>query len=286
MALSKTDVFLSRVAPALLLAIWGIPVILLIGGSFLNLNSAEPQSYFNFVKFEHYKNALTSHTFRASVKRSALLLVLVMIASFLLATIATWALLGINKKLSRIILGLVVLPLILPPLVTSLVWYFQLNPQNGPIGWLLHSKFDVVPLDARFAFRTIVFIEIWRLSPFIILMFFTAVRSLEPSLTDTIKLYRQPLSLPVLKLYLRKLSPLLFLTLVLSFAFVARSFESIFVITSGGPGTVTETVPIHINRTGFQRFELGLAASQSILYNILLAVCVFGLYRYAVRKAA
>jgi len=139
-------------------AIWGVPVLLLIGSSLLNLNAAEPQSYFKFVNLEHYFSALSSGDFGASVRRSALLVFLAMTGSFLLSVISTWALLGVNSKFSRIILALILLPLILPPLVTSLVWYFQFNPQNGPIGWFLYTKFNIIPLDSKFAFGSIVFV--------------------------------------------------------------------------------------------------------------------------------
>ncbi|MGH8605145.1 MAG: carbohydrate ABC transporter permease, partial [Gammaproteobacteria bacterium] len=51
-----------------------------------------------------------------------------------------------------------------------------------------------------------------------------------------------------------------------------REFDKIFIMTSGGPGSATETLPIFLYRAGFQNFNMGFAAATGIAMLVIVTV--------------
>jgi multiple sugar transport system permease protein len=269
---ARERLWMAWIAPALLVIVWGVPVVIVIVGSFLRLDISEPNDFFSFDSLAHYRESVVSSAFWLAVWRTIKLTFLVVLVSVLCGGIIGFSLLRVHQAIARLALKLIILPLFLPPLVSALIWYFQFNPQYGPIGYTIHSFTGKAILDPQTAFYAIVGIECWRLTPFFTLIVFICGRSLEPSLTDTLVIYKCRYSWSVCALIIRRFYPVWTVALFLGFALVAKSFESVFVTTGGGPGELTETLPMLIHRTAFQRFQLGLAACQSVVYDVILVL--------------
>ena len=80
--------------------------------------------------------------------------------------------------------------------------------------------------------------------------------------------------------------PVVLIALLFRTVDVLRTFDLIFLLTQGGPGTTTEVLSMFIYRYGFQSFDMGLTSAASmILFVLTLVICLVYL-RLIVRRQA
>ncbi len=85
-------------------------------------------------------------------------------------------------------------------------------------------------------------------------------------------------------LTLPMLFPLLAVLLLLRMLDTFRIFDTIFILTGGGPGEATQAVSIYLYKTVFQFWELGRAAAGAVIIWIMLFIFASVLYRIFTRR--
>ena len=205
--------------------------------------------------------------------RDALVLTLVfMVLSWLVQTpiallIGVWA---AGKQLNRAILSsLFFLPLLLSTAAIALLWRSVLDVNFGVT--------QSVPVLDRFDFLgntdivvyAVIFVITWQYVPFHTLLYQAAARSIPASLYEAATIdgagrYKQffRITLPLLKYTIVTSTVLM---LVGSFT----TFDTILILTGGGPGTATRIAPLYMYITGFSGFEFGYASAISVLLLLL-----------------
>ncbi|MBV9354310.1 MAG: sugar ABC transporter permease [Chloroflexi bacterium] len=184
---------------------------------------------------------------------------------------------------------LVLLPLMVPPLVSGLLWRVMYDNEFGVISYLIRSVGVEPPVflgDRLLALPAVVATEVWRATPFMTLVILAALQAVPHELheaaqvdgagnTSRFRFISLPLILPVL------LVALLFRTVD-----VLRTFDLVYLLTQGGPGSRTEVLGMYIYRWGFVQFNMGItSAAAMLLFLLTLGVCVVYL-RLVVRGQA
>ena len=184
---------------------------------------------------------------------------------------------------------LVLLPLMVPALVSGLLWRVMYDHQFGVISYFIRSVGVEPPVflgDRLLALPAVVATEVWRATPFMTLVLLAALQSVPHEIQEAaqvdgagavsrFRFISLPLILPVL------LVALLFRTVD-----VLRTFDLVYLLTQGGPGSRTEVIGMWIYRTGFVNFNMGItSASSMLLFLLTLLVCVVYL-RLVVRGQA
>ncbi|MNW65272.1 hypothetical protein D3C74_436380 [compost metagenome] len=62
-----------------------------------------------------------------------------------------------------------------------------------------------------------------------------------------------------------------------------RTFDLVYILTSGGPGTATELLSIYNYKIAFGRYDMGYASAVSVGVMLVLGVCIFVLLAYVNR---
>jgi len=184
---------------------------------------------------------------------------------------------------------LVLLPLMVPPLVSGLLWRVMYENQFGVISYFIRSLGFEAPVflgDRLLALPAVVATEVWRATPFMTLVLLAALQAVPHELHEAaqvdgagrvsrFRFISLPLILPVL------LVALLFRTVD-----VLRTFDLVYLLTQGGPGSRTEVIGMYIYRVGFVNFNMGITSALAMLLFVLtLLVCVVYL-RLVVRGQA
>jgi multiple sugar transport system permease protein len=184
---------------------------------------------------------------------------------------------------------LVLLPLMVPPLVSGLLWRVMYENQFGVISYFIRALGAEPPVflgDRLLALPAVVATEVWRATPFMTLVLLAALQAVPHELHEAaqvdgaghvsrFRFISLPLILPVL------LVALLFRTVD-----VLRTFDLVYLLTQGGPGSRTEVIGMYIYRVGFVNFNMGItSASAMILFVFTLLVC-FVYLRLVVRGQA
>jgi multiple sugar transport system permease protein len=183
------------------------------------------------------------------------------------------------KALWRIIFSL---PILLTPVVIGLNWRVLMNYDFGIINYyltLLGLDKQLWIADARLAMPTLILVDAWQTTAFVILVLVAGLAALPDDLFEAARVDGASTWQQIWSLTIPLLKPL-FLVIILFRSFeLLRVFDIVWTLTRGGPGRVTETISFHIYARTFQSYQLGYGAAMSYVLFFISAVISIVLIR-------
>jgi sorbitol/mannitol transport system permease protein len=256
-----------------------LPFLVTLVYSFFSWNLLRPGSR-EFAFLQNYGDVLSDSATRKALLVTVLLTAGAVIASVLLGLAC--ALLVDRKYLGRgICRTLLIAPFLVMPAAAALLWKTtMLNPVFGMVNWVL-GPLGVGDVDwaSQFPLLTIIGVETWHWAPFMMLILLGGLQSQDRSVLEAARVdgatalqsFRY-LTLPHLRQYIE-------LGVVLGSIYIVQTFDSIFMITQGGPGTSTTNLPFELYQRAFRAFDVGEAAALGV---IVVALTIF-VATYALR---
>ncbi len=178
-------------------------------------------------------------------------------------------------------------PMFVTPIAVGLMFRFLLNGQLGPIPAALGSVgLSVDFFGTALALPTIVAIDVWQWTPFMVLLLLAGLESLPRQPFEAAKVDGASAWLTFTRVTLPLLRPVIAIAILLRALDAFKVFEYVFATTRGGPGDATDTLQYLIYRTGFQFFRLGEAAAMGFVLVGLVLLLVTILYRTLLRQEA
>ena len=218
------------------------------------------------VKFQNYENLIFEPNFWSSIKFT---LFLAFTATLLELILGFGLALLFDRKFpgKRILFSLMLVPIMIAPSLMAVMFRLILNENIGIIPGILNQVgLSYSIFDQKNIFSSLILLDIVEYTAFTFLLSYAALQIYEAAAIDGAD-KRQILTnitLPILK-------PTLAIVLLLRFLDSIRTFDSIYILTGGGPGTTTQTVGIYIYKTAFIYGDFGLAAAAAIVLVLLLA---------------
>jgi ABC-type sugar transport system permease subunit len=173
----------------------------------------------------------------------------------------------------RILRAAILLPWAISEVATATAWIFILNPTFGALTGVLHplglADANHVWIDENSALYWVALAFVWHIAPLGTLFFLAALQTVPESLYQAARIDRAS---PVQRFFhvtLPHLRSTVMVVLVVVTVEAFRSFDILFAMTRGGPGTASQTFPMLIFRYTFEFSKYGLAAAASY---ILVAV--------------
>lgn len=169
--------------------------------------------------------------------------------------------------------ALIYLPVLAPTVIVGLIWLFLLDPDLGAYDLLLRSVGAKPQLwlgSTDLALPSVAAMEIWRSAPFWALYFLAALIGMPRELYQAAHLdganawnrFRH-VTLPLMR-------RIFLFALVLSTIFVLQIFDSVYVLTDGGPAGTTTTLVWYIYHALFFFFRIGFGASMAVLLLLII----------------
>jgi ABC-type sugar transport system permease subunit len=235
-----------------------LPMVLVVFLSFTSwdgLGSPRPNGV------DNWSRLLADGEAHAALWRTAVL----MVVSWLVQTpiallIGVWA---AGRQRNRAVLSSIFfLPLLLSTAAIALLWQALLDPNFGVTRTLTDIQFLG---DPSIALYTVAFVITWQYVPFHTLLYQGAARAIPRTLYEAatidgagrVRQFRH-ITLPQLR-YTIITSSILMLVGSLT------TFDTVLILTGGGPGTATRIAPLHMYITGFSAFEMGYASAMAVL---------------------
>ncbi|MEJ2853882.1 MULTISPECIES: carbohydrate ABC transporter permease [unclassified Saccharothrix] len=193
--------------------------------------------------------------------------VLLMVVSWLFQTpiallIGVWA---AGQQRSRAVLSSIFfLPLLLSTAAIALLWQALLDPNFGIAAGGMQFLGD-----PDIAIYTVVFVISWQYIPFHTLMYQGAARAIPASLYEAATIDGASRVGKFLHITLPQLRYTLVTSSVLMLVGSLTTFDTVLILTGGGPGTATRILPLHMYITGFSGFEMGYASSIAVVLVVL-----------------
>jgi len=240
-----------------------------------------------FVGLENYKTVFTDPVYRRVLLNTLLfsgsVVALSLVTGLALAVLA-------NQKVrgARVYRLLLIWPYALSPAVAGVIFLFLFNPQAGVVNYVLGEVFGVRPdwlTDPRLAFLVVVLTAVWKNVGYNVVFYLAALQNLpgevlEAALVDGATPWQR-----FFRITLPLLSPMTFFLLVMNsiYAFF-DTFAIIDLITRGGPNGATNTLIYSIYRDGFEFFNTGMAAAQSVVLFVGVVLLTMVQFRFGERR--
>ncbi len=170
-------------------------------------------------------------------------------------------------------------PVIVSIVSVSIVWKYLLNTDFGVINYYLGKLgFDRILwlTSSRWALPSIIMLDVWKNIGFYIILFLAGLQNIPRQLYEAAKIDGVNGWQSFCYITLPILSPTIFFAIVIGLIGAFQLFDSVSVMTSGGPGDATRTVVLYIYEMGFRYMEMGYAVTVSmVLLQIILVLTYF-----------
>ena len=258
-----------------------IPFALMIYLSFLEWNPAAGYEWWQapFIGLANFARSLSDSRFLSALGRTVLFVVLVVVAEFAIGLGLAYLMLE-DFKGKRATISIIIYPLMLPWVVVALIYYLMFQ-DYGPInniflkGIIGESALNIHWfLRSDTAFLTIIVADIWQWTPFMFLIMYSALSAVPKRLIEAAQVLGASRKTIFWRIQLPLIRPLIVIALVLRALEAFKVFDTVYVMTGGGPGTSTETISLYIYRVAIDYHDISYAASISLIVLVLLAVVI------------
>ena len=252
------------------------PYLMNIFYSFTNWNIMSPDIVFN--KGKNYIQAFSDSIFLMSIVRTFGFIIVVIPIEFCIGLALALLLNRDDIRGKYIFRSLVMLPMMLSPVVTSVIWKMMYSVQFGPLNYFLkvlgltdgHTEWLS---NSRLAFPALAFATIWMWFPFSFLVLLAALQGIPKEQYEAAYLDGASKWKALRYITIPNLQPAIVVVLLVRFLDALKTFALVYTLTGGGPGSSTQLVFYEIFKVAFRDFNIGYASSLSI---ILVALSIVG----------
>jgi multiple sugar transport system permease protein len=184
--------------------------------------------------------------------------------------------------------GILILPMFLNPVAVGTIWYILYEPSIGPLNHLAQLLgFEAVNWlgSTTVALWAILIADVWQWTPFIFLLVLSALQGLPETLVEAARIDGASNLTILRRITLPLISSTILVASLLRAMDAFRIFPKIYIMTGGGPGMATESSSMLILKTAFRFFEMGYAATMTIIMLVLLMI-MYSLYLRLIRTRA
>lgn len=223
-------------------------------------------------------NTVIEDDFEQLLKTTLIFTVYSTIAPFIVG-FAVALILNTSIRGRGLLRSLFLLPWLIPAVVVSFLWMWIFNANYGVLNGflretgLISENINWLGHDNR-AMAAVVIAKTWNTFPWMAVMLLAGLQTIPKELNEAaaidganrLQVFRQ-ITIP-------QLQGIISTVLLLSFIWNFQHFETIYVMTTGGPAKATTTFSVAVYKTAFQKFDLGEAGAIGILWMLILSVIV------------
>lgn len=248
----------------------------------LNLPNQTPQ----FVGFENYARMLTDQLLHTSTWNTILFAVISVALETVLGLMVAMVICS-DKRWARIVTSIFMIPMIMAPVAIGTLWRMMLDSSTGVINYLL--SFLGIPSinwlsNPTSAMIAVMLVNVWQLTPWVTVICAAGLKALpsdclQAGLMDGAtsgQIFRH-IVIPLIK-------PVLVVVLMIRFIDAFKVFDTVYVMTNGGPGSATEMLPNYIYKQGLKFFDAGYAAALAIVFVLTMTLCTTLFLRWRKRE--
>ncbi|MFD3237531.1 carbohydrate ABC transporter permease [Rahnella perminowiae] len=252
-----------------------VPLLFSIWASF---TAWDGTSWPVFIGIQNFVRMFSDATFWTSIANNALLLLFYTLCPIVIGLALCSFLNDTRHHVERSMLRILFfLPYIMPMAVLGVVWRWLYNPAFGPIDQLLRAvgqpQLAVAWLgDFNWALPAVGFVATWYFFGFCLVLFMAGLQRMDPSLLEAAELDGSSRRQKFMRITLPALKPEIRVALLLTVIAGIKSFDLVYVMTHGGPGTSTLVTNIYMYQQGFDLRHFGYASAVAIIGMVMVFI--------------
>lgn len=226
----------------------------------------------SFVGFDNYLRLAADIRFWQSMWHTVVYTMLSVIAPMVLGTIAA---LVFDSKLPMrgLLRGIFVMPMMATPVAVALVWTMMYHPQLGVLNYLL-SLVGIPPQEWIFNQNTVipslVAVETWQWTPLVMLIVLGGLASMPRDPFESAEIDGANGWQKFRYITLPMILPFIMVAVIIRSIDALKSFDIIYAMTQGGPGTASETINIYLYNVAFSYYDIGYASAIAVVFFIVI----------------
>ncbi len=226
----------------------------------------------SFVGFDNYLRLAGDVRFWQSMWHTLVYTVLSVVAPMLLGTIAA---LVFDSKLPMrgLLRGIFVMPMMATPVAVALVWTMMYHPQLGVLNYLL-SLVGIPAQEWIFNQSTVipslVAVETWQWTPLVMLIVLGGLASMPRDPFESAEIDGANGWQKFRYITLPMILPFIMVAVIIRSIDALKSFDIIYAMTQGGPGTASETINIYLYNVAFSYYDIGYASAIAVVFFIVI----------------
>ncbi len=277
-------------APAILLilALSVYPLLFSIWVSFINYDFTVPGHA--FVGLKNFRQVVGDPVARWSVVVTLILSTASVVSEFLLGLALALAMVKPFRGRGAV-MSVIIVPLFICPVIVGQAWALLLQRPFGPTNYLLGKLLgtDVTIswlTQSPWNFIALIVADAWQWTPFMFVILLAGLTSVPQHIYEAAELDGVGWLDTFVFITVPHIAPMMLLAVTFRLLDAVKLFDTIFMLTGGGPGTATYSSSFYLYTIGFQQFHLSQATAGSWIFLAMTAVVIGLLVRRLLRTEA
>jgi len=274
------------VIPALVVVL-GVIIFPWIFTIWMSLNEWKVGSPTTFVGFANYLRLPADPRFVEAVWHTLVYSVLSVLLPVIFGTFAA-VVFHIKFPFRGILRAVFIMPMMATPVAIALIWTMMFHPQLGVLNYLL----SLVGIPAQLwvfhpatVIPSLVLVETWQWTPLVMLIVLGGIAALPTEPYESAQIDGAGLWQIFRYITLPLVLPFIFIAAMIRTIDAVKSFDIIFAITQGGPGSASETINLYLYSAAFVYYDLGYGSAIAVIFFILI-VLLTGVLLYLRQRTA
>jgi len=230
-----------------------------------------------FAGLDNYVRLFTDFRFWESLWHTAVYTLLAVVAPLFFGTLAA-LIFDAQFPLRGFLRGIFVMPMMATPVAIALVWTMMFHPQLGVLNYLL-SLVGIGPQEWIYnqnsVIPSLVLVETWQWTPLIMLIVLGGLAAVPREPFESAEIDGANAWQKFRYLTLPMIAPFLMIGVIIRSIDAVKSFDIIYAMTQGGPGTASETINIYLYNTAFSYYDIGYASAMAVVFFVIIVALSF-----------
>jgi len=226
----------------------------------------------HFVGLENYEKLLVNRRFIEAVVHTFYFTALAVVVPLFLGTAAAM-IFHREFPFRGVLRGVFIMPMMATPVAVALVWTMMFHPQQGVLNYLL-SLVGLPPslwvYSPTLVIPSLVMVEVWHWTPLVMLIVLGGLAALPTEPYESARLDGATEWQLFRFITLPLVAPFLVVAAVIRTIDALKTFDTIYVITGGGPGTASETINLYLYLQAFAFYNIGTASAVVVVFFVIV----------------
>jgi multiple sugar transport system permease protein len=266
----------------LLFLLTAVPLVLSLYTSMLDWNLADPAGAV-FVGLQNFADLAVDKAFWNSMGLTAYQVIGTVSIQLVFGTIIA-LLLAQDFKGGQFLRSVYLIPMMTTPVVVGLMWRMLYNTDSGMVNYIL-GLVGIAPVnwlgDASTAMPALIAADVWLSTPFVVVILLAGLRSIPGEVYEAAQMDGASGFKMFWQITLPLLTPMIMLAVLFRVMDAIRRFDTIYVMTGGGPGNATETLDLFAYFNAFTYLEVGKGAAIATVMLLIIFLVSLPILRQA-----
>jgi ABC-type sugar transport system permease subunit len=235
----------------------------------------------DWVGLENYRNVVTDEYFAVALKNS---LLFTLFSAPVVVVLGTAAALFLDRDFPgvSVLRSIVLLPWVLPGAISAVLWTWMFHPSWGVINSLLRNL-DLIDRsipwlsDPSLAFLSVVVAHVWTQIPFTIILVMAALSTLPRETMEAALIDGATSAQRFAHIVFPHIKAIIVVLLIYKALTAFTSYDLVYAMTGGGPGTATTLLSFQIWKESFSMYDFGAGSAVAFIVVAISAILILAI---------